>query len=247
MRLNSKHIIIFIICFLLSFVVTLQVRTVSVNNADILRLKKENELRDEINQWKDAYNNIATKNTELNKKINEYRNALLESSDDGELIKKELDEANIVAGLTSIKGKGIKITIDVEKAIEEITLNAERYDSSIALIFDSDIMAIINELTMYGAEGISVNNQRITNLTSIKGDGPIIKINGVNTSAPFVIEAIGDPDILATNITLNNSKVTELRNLKIDVTVTKEDELELHGYEGIVDLKFAIPLIEEGE
>ena len=74
-----------------------------------------------------------------------------------------------------------------------------------------------------------------------------IKINGVNTSAPFVIEAIGDPDILATNITLNNSKVTELRNLKIDVTVTKEDELELHGYEGIVDLKFAIPLIEEGE
>ena len=247
MRLNSKHIIIFIICFLLSFVVTLQVRTVSVNNADILRLKKENELRDEINQWKDAYNNIATKNTELNKKINEYRNALLESSDDGELIKKELDEANIVAGLTSIKGKGIKITIDVEKAIEEITLNAERYDSSIALIFDSDIMAIINELTMYGAEGISVNNQRITNLTSIKGDGPIIKINGVNTSAPFVIEAIGDPDILATNITLNNSKVTELRNLKIDVTITKEDELELHGYEGIVDLKFATPLIKEGE
>lgn len=247
MKLNSKHIIIFIICFLLSFVVTLQVRTVSVNNADILRLKKENELRDEINQWKDAYNNIATKNTELNKKINEYRNAMLESSDDGELIKKELDESNIVAGLTSIKGKGIKITIDVEKAIEEITLNAERYDSSIALIFDSDIMAIINELTMYGAEGISVNNQRITNLTSIKGDGPIIKINGVNTSAPFIIEAIGDPDILATNITLNNSKVTELRNLKIDVAVTKEEELELHGYEGIVDLKFAVPLIEEGE
>ena len=246
MKLNSKHIIIYIICFLLAFIVTVQVRTVSVNNGDILRLKKENELRDEINQWKDAYNNLSAKNADLNKRIDEYRNASLESSDDGALIKEELDEANIVAGLIPVKGKGIKITIDVEKAIEDIALDAGRYDSSVTLIFDTDIMAIINELTMYGAEAICVNNQRITNLTSIKGDGPIIKINGVNTTAPFTIEAIGDPDALATNITLNNSKIAELRSLKIDVTIT-EDELELHGYEGIVDLKFATPLAEGGE
>ena len=246
MKLNTKHYVIFGICFLLSFVVTVQVRTVNENNSDILRLKKENELRDEINQWKDAYSNLADKNTELNQKIDDYRNAVLDSKDDGELIKRELNEANMLAGLIPVKGKGIKIVIDVEKALEEIAINAERYDSSVTLIFDNDIMAIINELTMYGAEAISVNNQRITNLTSIKSEGPIIKINGVSTSAPFIIEAIGDPDVLETNMTLNNSKIVELRNLKIDIAITKE-ELELHGYEGIVNIKFAEPLLEGGE
>ena len=245
MKLDTKHIIIFVICFLLSFVVTVQVRTVNVNNADILRLKKENELRDEINQWKDAYNNLASKNTELNKKIEEYRNASLESSDDGELIKKELNEANIIAGLTPVKGKGVRIEIDVEKVLEEIALNAGKYDSNVSLIQDTDIMSIINELVMYGAEAVSVNGQRITNLTSIKSVGPQIRINGVNTSAPFIIEEIGDPDTLATSIALKDGKIDELRNLKIDITIT-EEELELHGYEGIVNLKYSMPLVEGG-
>lgn len=246
MKLKSKELVIYLICFLLAFIVTVQVKTVNVNNADILRLKKEDELRDEINQWKDAYNNLSTKNAELNKKIDEYRDASLESTEDGELIKKELDEASIVAGLTSVKGKGIKINIDVEKVLEEIALNAGMYDSSVSIVHDADIMAIINELTSYGAESISVNNQRVTNLTSFKSDGPIIKINGVSTSAPFVIEAIGDPETLIHGMNLKDGKLEELKNLKVDVEI-EETELELHGYEGIVNLKFAMPLIEGGK
>lgn len=246
MKINSKHIVIYIICFLISFIVTVQVRTVNVNNGDILRLKKENELRDEINQWKDAYNNLSEKNADLNKKIDEYRNASLESTEDGALVKKELDEANIVAGLTPVKGKGIKINIDVEEVLKEIVLGAGAYDNSISVIYDTDIMAIVNELISYGAEAISVNGQRITNLTSIKSIGPIIKINDVNTSAPFYIEAIGDPDTLKASMTLKDGKINELKNLKIDISITEEN-LELHGYEGIVNLKFASPLVEGGK
>ena len=246
MEINTKHIVIFVICFLLSFVVTVQVKTVNKNNADILRLKRENELRDEINQWKDAYNNLASKNSELNKKIDQYREAAISDTDNEELLKSELDEANIIAGLTAVKGKGIKINIDVEKVLEEIALNAGKYDSSVSLIQDYDIMEIVNELVMYGAEAISVNGQRITNLTSIKSSGPIIKINGVNTTAPFVIEAIGDPDTLEASIALKDGKVDELRNLKIDITITKED-IKLRGYEGTTSLRYATPVEKGGK
>lgn len=41
MKFDAKNIVMFVICFLLSFIVTVQVRTVNVNNADILRLKKK--------------------------------------------------------------------------------------------------------------------------------------------------------------------------------------------------------------
>ena len=246
MEINTKHIVIFVICFLIYFVVKVQVKTVNKNNADILRLKRENELRDEINQWKDAYNNLASKNSELNKKIDQYREAAISDTDNGELLKSELDEANIIAGLTAVKGKGIKINIDVEKVLEEIALNAGKYDSSVSLIQDYDIMEIVNELVMYGAEAISVNGQRITNLTSIKSSGPIIKINGVNTTAPFVIEAIGEPDTLEASIALKDGKVDELRNLKIDITITKED-IKLRGYEGTTSLRYATPVEKGGK
>ena len=132
------------------------------------------------------------------------------------------------------------------KVLEEIALNAGKYDSSVSLIQDYDIMEIVNELVMYGAEAISVNGQRITNLTSIKSSGPIIKINGVNTTAPFVIEAIGDPDTLEASIALKDGKVDELRNLKIDITITKED-IKLRGYEGTTSLRYATPVEKGGK
>ena len=105
MKFKTKYLIIYLICFLLSFIVTVQVRTVNVNEADILRLKKENELRDEVNQWKDAYNNASKKIENLNRKINEYQKASASSSDDVFLMKEELDEAKVIAGLSEISRK----------------------------------------------------------------------------------------------------------------------------------------------
>ena len=54
--LTSTQVIICLICFLLSFFITVQVRTINKSENDILRLKTENELRDEIEQWKGMYN-----------------------------------------------------------------------------------------------------------------------------------------------------------------------------------------------
>ena len=40
---------------MLMFMVTIQIKTINRSSSDILRLKSENELRDEINQLKDVY------------------------------------------------------------------------------------------------------------------------------------------------------------------------------------------------
>lgn len=237
MKINSRNVVMYVICFLLAFVVTIQVRTVNVSESDILRLKKENELRDEVNQWKDAYNNLSAKVTELNNKINEYQKASAESNDDVALIKDELDETKVIAGLTEVKGKGVTVTLDDKKALEEIALDAGYYDSNVFLIHDTDIMSIINELVLNGAEAVSVNGQRITSLTGIRSVGPVIEINNVKMSAPYEVKAIGDSDMLATNINLRGGKVEELRALKIDITVKKEEEVVVPAYEGTINLK----------
>ena len=102
-KLTSTQVIICLICFLVAFFITVQVRTIDKSESDILRLKKENELRDEIEQWKSMYNTSATKINELNKKIEDYRADFSSTDDKIALIKKELDTANVLAGTCSNK------------------------------------------------------------------------------------------------------------------------------------------------
>mgnify|MGYP007069975608 CR=1 FL=1 len=64
-QLNNKTIILGLICFLLAFMVTAQMRTINVSATDISRLKKENELRDQINNWKDVYDTATERINEL--------------------------------------------------------------------------------------------------------------------------------------------------------------------------------------
>ena len=242
--MKSKFVVIYVICFLLAFVITVQMRTVNTNNSDILRLKTENELRDEVNQWKEAYNKLTLKNTELNKKMEEYRNA----SDQDEniaLMKKELDTANILAGLTTVKGQGVTIVLDETKALEKIAIDAGFYDSNVFLITGSDIMTMINELTLNGAEVISVNDQRITSQTAIVSNGPKIQINGVTMAAPYTIKAIGNPETLADGVYLKGGVIDMLKGLKIDVTVTKEDEIVIQDTDSTMNLQYASPVEEE--
>ena len=142
-------------------------------------------------------------------------------------------------------GKGIIVTIDDKKALEDIMLDAGYYDSNVFLIHDTDIMTIINELVLNGAEAISVNGQRITSFTGIKSVGPVIEINGVKMSTPFEIKALGDSEVLSTNIALRGGIINELRALKIDISILKEDNLIVPAYEGAIDLKYSSEAFKE--
>ncbi|MGH3331031.1 MAG: DUF881 domain-containing protein, partial [Nocardioidaceae bacterium] len=51
-----------------------------------------------------------------------------------------------------------------------------------------------NALWDSGAEAISINGQRLTNLSSIRQAGSAITVNFVSLSRPYVVSAIGDPD-----------------------------------------------------
>ncbi|MBR2289676.1 MAG: DUF881 domain-containing protein [Clostridia bacterium] len=241
-KTNGAKITIGIICFLLMFMITCQIRTISVSESEILRLKNENELRDEVNQWKDMYNLSIEKNNELRAKIEEYQNASSQSSSTVALIKKELDGANILAGLVDVKGEGIKITLDDTRAINQIALDAGGYDPNVFIIHDSDLLMIVNELIAAGAEAVSINGQRISTRTEIRCIGPVISINGARYSAPFVIAAIGDSDILESSMKLRGGVIDSLEQANIDVTIEKSNEIVIEKYNKTINNKYATPV-----
>lgn len=246
-KLDGVNVTVCIVCFLLALCYTVQVRTISISESDILRLKRENELRDEIEQWKVVHEEQTEKVKELNKKIEEYKNSVAKTDDMVALIKKDLDESNILAGITSVKGPGIKVTLDDTKAIEEINQLAGYNNPNIYIIHDKDILSIINELSAAGAEAFSVNGQRILANTAIRCVGPLIQINGVNLQAPYEISAIGKPDTMMGALNLRGGIVSEMRTDNIDVVVESFDEIIIPEYTGLIDYKYVTPVVEVEE
>lgn len=227
--------------------ITLQIRTINKSESEILKLKRENELRDEINQWKDMYNLSSSKINELNQKIEEYRVASSKSSEIVALIKKELDDMTLLAGLTSMKGPGIEIILDDTKALEQIMLDAGYYDPNVYVIHDTDILLVINELRAAGAEAISINGQRITSNTEVRCVGPVVSINTARIAAPFVISAIGESDHLYSALNLRGGIIDNIRQDNIDVTIEKKNEIIVPEYSNVITYQYATPLKEEGE
>ena len=78
------------------------------------------------------------------------------------------------------------------------------------IVHESHIFKVINELRISGAQGLSINGQRITANSFIKCTGPVITIDGKTFPAPFVIEAIGDSDVLASSLYLKGGVIDGL-------------------------------------
>ena len=243
-KMNSTQITVCVICFILSLCFTIQVRTINTNESDVLRFKKENELRDEILQWKEVYEASTQKIDDLNVKIEEYRVASTKVDDTVKIIKRDLDEASILAGLSKVKGPGITVVLDDTAVIEEITLNSGVYNPNVFVINDTDIMSVINELSAAGAEAFSINGQRVIATTAIRCVGPVIQVNGINLSAPYTISAIGAPTTLRGALGLRGGIISEMRSAKIDVTITDHEEIVIPAYDGILKYQYATSVLE---
>lgn len=59
-----------------------------------------------------------------------------------------------------------------------------------------DMLDLVNELFLAGAEAISVNEERIVAMTDIKTVGSFILVNRVRTASPYTVKAIGDTKYL---------------------------------------------------
>jgi len=242
-NLSSKVVIAFI-CFILFFLITVQVRTISRSETEISKLKNETELRDTINEWKDMYESATYKTQELENKITEYKNAASASDKTVKLLNEEIEDLKILSGQVAVKGSGIIVTLDDTRAIDKIAADAGYYDPNVYVIHDSDILLIINELKAAGAEAISVNGQRINTLTEVRCVGPVITINGIRLTAPFKISAIGSPDTLASSLKLRGGIVSQIEISDIDISIEKSESIVIPKYEKVLEYKYASPVEE---
>lgn len=112
-----------------------------------------------------------------------------------DLYKQQLKEAKMNAGLISVTGSGLRITLDDSKSVV-----GEKEDTMSFLIHEEYIRDILNALWNGGAEAIAVNGQRIMANTEVFCSGSYIQINGTRQMPPYVIEVIGDTSDLSSSL-----------------------------------------------
>ena len=112
------------------------------------------------------------------------------------------------------------------------------------VVADTDVRNVVNELFACGAEAISVNGQRIVATSSIRFLGPVILINSVQVAPPYVMNAIGNADVMDRALTLRGGVAEPLRQLDM-MQVRKQHSLTVPAYKGTTRFNLARPTAKD--
>lgn len=220
------YLVIGIALFFLSMMLAAQMKTIS-NTEEVLAGKREAQLADDLVSLQKKYNDLKTEYEKSQEIVNEYQTNASTNDSLISSMNTELRDLSLLAGTTDIKGEGIIITLtDGIKTNTNLEINAD------ALVHDSDVLTVVNELKAAGAEAISVNGQRIIATSAIRCVGPVIQVNYQKVAAPFEIKAIGNAQYLESAMNIKNGIVDTLKKLGIGISLSRQSDIKIPKYEG---------------
>ena len=197
-------ITISISCFALTTIMFMQFKIVNQTDITTIETMRKEELREELANWKQRYKEAEEQYNDKINRINEYEEKQHSEEESANLIKKELEQTKMYLGKTDVQGEGIEIRIKNTNSEDVQPIAAE------------DLLVIVDYLKLAGAEAISINEERIINMSDIVYvNNSIIFVNQQRILDPYVIKAIGDPSKLESTLLGNGGYVDTLRNYRI--------------------------------
>jgi len=235
---NIKYqIAVAVVCMVLGVMVSVQFRTVKQGVGPVSEYRAR-ELAAQLKKVREENVKLQNVKNDYESKIKEFEDTASQGSIYAKILKEELDQARILAGIEDVEGPGITVVVDDLKFSEKVNY---------PLISYSMLLELLNELNAAGAEAVSINEQRIISTSEIRQIGGIhININTVSFAPPFVFKAIGDPKTLEAALRLREGIAEKLENSGVAVTITQEQLIQIPKYNGVIERKYA-KVVKEGE
>lgn len=155
-------------------------------------------------------------------------------------VAREITNLRAKAGELAMEGPGVKVTLDDSTVASKPGDNANLY-----IIHDDDLLRLINELRAAGAEALSINQERLLDISEIRCAGPTVSVNNNRFSPPYEIVAIGDPKTLESALRLRGGIIETLKFWGISVKVKQSDDLVVPAFKGTRRYDFA--KVKEGD
>lgn len=231
---NKKNIRIAmgIVCFALALAITVQIKTMKVENSIVSQNFANDELKDSLLQWKEKYDKSVDKLATSSKELETVRTLSGANTSNSSEKNETLKRNNLLLGLTKVKGDGIIITL------KDAVTSTQIEDASRLIIHDGDLREIVNELANAGAEAIEINGERIVNSTYILCAGNVILVNGEKISSPCTIKAIGQQEKLYGALERAGGTVQQMRMSNLSVEIKKSSNVEINKYNGAITKKY---------
>lgn len=244
MKKNDKaQIALGVVFMMLAFLITIQFRSVTKNNASQKQSNQRIEdLLTELNKEREKNEALTQQANEYEASIAQYRSEAEETNGNSKFMSEQLARAELLAGLSDVKGPGITVSLSDVNNRKTVGSGAE---ANSTLIHDEDIRRVINELSAAGAEAICVNDSRIISTSAVRCVGPTVLVNDTKMAPPYVIKAIGKAEQLEAALNLNGGVIDGLKVWGFEISISKSEEIVIPKYSGTLNFRSASPVETE--
>jgi uncharacterized protein YlxW (UPF0749 family) len=234
---NTFTLFAFVLLLLLGILTSSQIRAIAEERARLAETQRDYQYYVGLIDGEKAYM------ADLRQKLDDlstHKESLLESALQGtgdQTALAQLKVARGVAGFSAVSGSGIRVTMD------DTDLRTPDMDPTSSIIHDADIRQVVDLLRAAGATGISVNGQRIVSTSELICNGPTILINGLKYPVPYLVEAVGNPDLLLFSIE-NDEYLGYRRAEGVLITSERITELSIPAFDGTDRIDSLIDALE---
>lgn len=182
-------------------------------------------LESEVQRRTDLVDALIEDNQRLRQEIDEAEAEALGVSGTG--LAAAVERLGAASGALPVTGPGVRVELD-----DAVPTDLSGEVPTEGRVQDSDLRRITNFLWAAGAEAIAVNGRRITSTSYIADAGEAVVVDARPLARPYVIDAVGDPDLLLTEVRTGaaGQYAALIRDTyDVQVGVSGQDRLELPG------------------
>lgn len=214
----SKSIVFSLVFLVLGFILAYsyslsQAKESGADYTGSSQFEQEERYREDLIEQQERNKSLREEMQAKQAELQEYESSFADGEDLYGDLAMEAEKLRRFVGMMPVEGNGLKVVLE-DGDYGGQTVNPNDY-----IVHESHVFQVIHEMYISGAEAVAVNGQRIHSNSTIVCTGPVIEVDGVQYPAPFTIEAIGKPDVLAASMELSGGVLDQLVNDNIVVTM----------------------------
>lgn len=227
MKTNEATIFVFIACIIIGILISSSMDFQKINDGIFLTPAEYQEAYEYNSNLNKDIDDLTEKYYQYYTKLQSYKDNQNNKKSVLEEINKEINNNYMMLGVTDVVGEGIVIDLIDDASGEYFGEVIDPNEWSSRIIHDSDIVNVINELKIAGAEVISLNGQRITDKSDIFCWGVFIELDGVKIPGPYNIKVIGNKEEIYSYMLSEGGYLSFLKIRGIRVDVYKQNEVKI--------------------
>ncbi|MDF0725274.1 DUF881 domain-containing protein [Cytobacillus sp. S13-E01] len=225
MKVKGKHVILSFVCLVLGFMISFSYQftktEVAKGKPTERQWTKEFEYRNQIIEQEEKNRLLQQELYEKQENVREIEEELAKGEQEKIYFNlvEDVENLRMYVGEVKVKGQGLQVTL------EDASYSPSGEDVNDYIVHEGHLFKVINELYISGAQAVSVNGKRLSRDSYIYCDGPVVTVDGNQFPAPFVISAIGNPEVLIPALNINGGVIDQLLADNIVVKTEKKSEI----------------------